>query len=192
MAVLLCLSIAASIIFSHSFLVRRCSGLILGIRWGIYLISKSNLRTFLCLLSSWYARSWEVRTPFCLVSLFEFNIMTLFRSTAVMLSSFTVSIFGQPQDCVLVELIISLLQDLHLTLSIGPWSSYQEWVKRDLNPRLPPCKGGTLPLSYSPVRISPLFFTEFEIEFVVSITDFSDCIFVLIKTIYSKVMVTPL
>jgi len=37
-----------------------------------------------------------------------------------------------------------------------------------------------------------LFFTEFEIEFVVSITDFSDCIFVLIKTIYSKVMVTPL
>jgi len=35
-----------------------------------------------------------------------------------------------------------------------------------------------------------LFFTEFEIEFVVSITDLSDCIFVLIKTIYSEMMIT--
>ena len=40
------------------------------------------------------------------------------------------------------------------------------------------------------VGFSPLFFTEFEIEFVVSITDFSDCIFVLIKTIYSEMMIT--
>ena len=28
--------------------------------------------------------------------------------------------------------------------------SMSKWVKRDLNPRLPPCKRGTLPLSYSP------------------------------------------
>ena len=83
-----------------------------------YRTSKSNLRTFRCLLSSWNARSWEERTPLFLDSLVEFSMMTLLRSTAVMLSSLTVSMFGQPQHCVLVELIISLLQDLHLTLSM--------------------------------------------------------------------------
>ena len=62
-----------------------------------YFISKSSFLTFLFLLSSWYIRSSEERTPSFLVSLFDFTITILDKSSAETLSPVTVIMLGHPQ-----------------------------------------------------------------------------------------------
>ena len=115
----------------------------------IYRTSKSNLRTLRLLLSSWYISSWVEKWLSSFLSTLLVTITTLSKSLAPILSSTILIWLGQPQNWTLLVLVSSFLHSLHLIVIIRHTLN-STWVKRDLNPRLPPCKGGTLPLSYSP------------------------------------------